>query len=287
MKKQGSSFMRRIFLLLLLASLGYAGFVAWEQKDSLMGSLDVWNNQEPAHTFELACSPETIMLKHQKELLRTPEYSFGKAYVTFSPLLLMHIKYAQEGRQTVEACSIWDLLTAEMILDTNTFETTHGFEDCINSQASEDDFRILHALSRHNGVRNSEQLAQELGMDRDCLASRLDALRKKQLIVQKLDTVTLHFQSPLLKVPPKTNLTLPVVNKVIARDGQIPCRYSKEQVQKLAKAAFGSDFAIRSTQEVFMPIVVIEVQNPDSSILKTYWNGITGKRLSWQLYSPS
>ena len=283
MKKQSGSFMRRIFLLLLLAGFGYAGYVVWEQKDALVGSLDVWHSQEPVHTFELACMPESIMQKHQKELLRTSEHSFGKAYVTFSPLLLMHIKYAQEGRQTIEATSIWDLMTAEMILDTHTFETTHGFEDCINSQATDDDFRILHALSKHNGSRNSEQLAQELGMDRDILSQRLELLRKKHLIVQKLDTIQLHFQSPLLKVSPKTNLTLPVVSKVIASSAQINRRYSREQVQKLAKAAFGNDFAIRSTQEVFLPIVVIEVQNPDSSILKTYWNGITGKRLSLRI----
>jgi len=48
---------------------------------------------------------------------------------------------------------------------------------------------------------------------------------------------------------------------------------------KTAKAAFGDDFAIRKTTEIFLPVYSIVVQNPDGSHMTTYWNALNGKNI--------
>lgn len=275
----GSIFKKLLFLV-VIGLLIAGGFWAVEERPELSQYVaDFGQKETTTQTFELVFPPETIMQLRKKELLRSAEHSFGTSYVQFSPLLLLHVKYTPNQKQTEEADCLWDQSTAEMILDTSTFETTHGFEDCINAQASDEDFLILHALSKHSGSMNKDALAVELGIDSETLTGRLNSLRKKHLIVQKLDTVTLHFQTPLLKVVPKTKIVQRFVDKQIQKEARLAAKYSKSQIQKLAQDAFGADFAIRSSREVYVPIVVVVVQNPDGSQLKTLFNGVTGKRI--------
>ncbi|MCE5293344.1 MAG: hypothetical protein LLF94_01855 [Chlamydiales bacterium] len=278
----GTSFgtvIKRFFIFGILALIAVGGFWALEERPEISQYFDFGTKSANLQTFELVHPPEAIMQRMQKELLRTPEHSFAKPYVQFSPMLMLHVKYSPNQKLTEEADCLWDQNTAEMVLDTATFETTHGFQDCMNQQANEEDFRILHALAKHSGSLNKDKLASELGMDIDVLSNQLATLKRKHLIVQKQDMVTLHFQSPLLKTVPKTNQQLSFVEKQVPKESRLNAKYSKSQIQKLAQDAFGTDFAIRSSKEVYLPIVVVVVQNPDGSELKTFFNGVTGKRI--------
>ncbi len=283
MAKKKSSFfgklIKKFIFLGVLALVVAGGIWALEERPDISQYLDFGLTESPVQTFEVAYTPETIMQKHKQDLLRTSEHSFGEPYMQFSPLLLLHVKFTPNQKQTEEADCLWDQTTAEMILDTSTFETTHGFEDCVNSQATDEDFRLLHALSKRGGSLNKDTLAQELGVGNDVLTLQLNSLRKKHLIVQKLDTISLHFQSPTLQVAPRTLIAQNFVDKEIQKEAKISPNYSKSQIQKMAQDAFGADFAIRSSKEVYLPVVVIVVQNPDGSQLKTSFNGITGARL--------
>jgi len=271
--------LKYLFLLLLLAAVSFTGWYGFEHYDELASYVTSSQKEGPILTFEAAYTPEELMQRHERELLKDQNHLYGKASVKFLPFLLMDVKYSRADKSTQEAKLIWNLENGEMVLDTQTFDTTHGFEDCINARAMEDDFRILHALHRHGGKATKEALAHELGMDQAVLLDRLEALRKKHLVAIKLDTVRIHLESPLLQVAPQTRVYHYFVTKNVPGDSQIAPRYSKDQVRKIAKAAFGPDFAIRSEHLLFVPIFQISVQNPDGSTLKTYWNGITGKKV--------
>jgi hypothetical protein len=268
-----------LFSLIACVAIAFGAYWAWQNQDEIASLVQDGQKNGSIITFELDKTPDSIAQRYQKELLKTPEHTFGKTEIKFVPYLLMDVKYTREDKKTDEAKILWSLENGEMVLDTSSFDSTHGFEDCINSQASEDDFRILHALSRKGGTTTKEILSEELGMDPDMLLDRLDGLRKKHLIAIKQDTIRLHFQSPLLKVQPQTKIAHNLVTKEVSCEDQIKPKYSKEQVRKVAKAAFGQDFAIRSQEIVFVPIFVIEVKNPDGSTFRTYWNGVTGKRV--------
>ena len=266
-------------LFIILAAGGFSAWYGMEHYDELVSYVNPSHKEGPILTFEAAYTPEEIMQRHEKELLKGHNHAYGKASVKFLPFLLMDVKYSKADKSTQEAQLIWNLENGEMVLDTQTFDTTHGFEDCINAKALDDDFRILHALQRHGGKATKEALAAELGMDQAVLFDRLEALRKKHLVAIKLDTVRIHLESPLLQVQPQTRIYHYFVTKNVLAESQIAQRYSKDQIRKIAKAAFGPDFAIRSEHLLFVPIFQINIQNPDGSTLKTYWNAITGKKI--------
>ena len=56
--------------------------------------------------------------------------------------------------------------------------------------------------------------------------------------------------------------------------------FTPGQIERIAKAAFGQNFAIRTMTDVYLPVHSIIVQNPDGSIHTSHWNALNGKRLS-------
>ncbi|MDB6080910.1 MAG: hypothetical protein JWO53_182 [Chlamydiia bacterium] len=276
--------LRYIFLLLVLAAIGYGGWYGWEHLDDLASQIPGLQKEETLLTFEVATTPDEIMHKHQKELLKSPAHTLSKTTIKYIPFFLLDVKYPRDDRKTEEGKVLWSLENGEMVLDTATFETTHGFEDCINAGAKDEDFRLMQVLNKKGGSMSKEALCQELGMESEALFERLEALRKKHLVTIRGDTVRIHLSTPLLKVYPETRITYPFVTKVVATENQFPQRYSKGQVRQIAKAAFGPDFAIRSEHLLFIPVFQIDVQNPDGSIHSTYWNGCTGKRVTMKQF---
>jgi hypothetical protein len=270
---------KKFIFVLITCACGFGGYWAWQNSHDVKAYLDDFSNESSILTFELPTSSEEFVQKHQKELLKDQNHALGQVGVKFLPFLLFDVKYTNDSKNTEESKLIWNLENGEMVLDTESFETTHGFEDCINAKATDDDFRIMHALHDHGGSLAKEALCKDVGLDYDLVNYRLDILRKKQLVVVRGDSVRIHLQSPLFKVQPRTKISHHFVIKAVEAKNQIQPVYSKDQVRKIAKAAFGQDFAIRKEELVFVPIFQIEVLNPDGSILKTYWNALNGKRI--------
>jgi hypothetical protein len=231
-------------------------------------------------TFEATSSPDELMQKYQKDLLHDQNHTFGKATIKFLPCALFDIKYQKEDKSTEEARLLWSLDNGEIILDTRTFETTHGFEDFIRAGAKDEDFRILFLLMKHGGQASRDTLVEELGIDPDTVIEKLDSLRRKHLVAAYGDLIRIHLAAPLFKVKPESQIPNHIVTKKTSSDALSSATYSKEQIKKIAKAAFGLDFAIRGENIIYIPIVEIDIQNPDGSVLKTYWNGLNGKKIT-------
>ena len=60
---------------------------------------------------------------------------------------------------------------------------------------------------------------------------------------------------------------------------RIARHYSLAQIERLTRAAFGNDFVIRKTSDIYLPVHCIVVQNPDGSIHTSHWNALNGKEL--------
>ena len=83
-----------------------------------------------------------------------------------------------------------------------------------------------------------------------------------------------------MQVVPETKLDQWLVTKQSRNTSRIPRRFHPSQIESIARAAFGNDFAIRKTTEIYLPVYSIIVQNPDGSQMSTYWNALNGKRFS-------
>lgn len=265
--------------LLLLAGGGYYAYHHFPQVQGVLQS-KIGNAGGQFYTFKPHLMPQEIVEKHQKELLKGPSSKIADAKVLFLPHVLMEVKFSQNQEQSAEGILLWSLVDGEMVLDTTDWKTTHGFEDCINARADKNDFRLLTALVEGGGSMEKEKLYQKFKVESDIVDKWIESCKTKKLVVVSGGKLRLHFQNPNLVVQPMTRVEESLVSMPVACSKCPKKKYSMSQIEHFTALAFGPEFAIRTSREVYLPIYAIPVEHSDGSVLTTYWNGITGKRLS-------
>lgn len=271
--------MKKILTILVIIAAVVVGWFAYNQ-EQIPHLVQKYVENGEFVTLKARYTPEQIMEAHKKELLPDNQHVFQEPTVKYYPYLLLEVKYLQSDKKSREGMALWSLVDGEMVINTETWEQTHGFEDAINADANRNDFKLMQALARQRGSASTEQLQRDLHVEKETLYQWVESASNKYLIVQKGNEIQLHFQDPKILVQPETKITDWLVKKPYSHSQLVAGRYSQSQIQKIAKAAFGEDFAIRNATEVFLPIYVIDVVNPDGSTLTTFWNAITGERLS-------
>lgn len=272
--------MRKIFIVPLAIALVSAAGWYFNGKEHFSGLVQQYVENGEFTTLKARYTPDQIMEINRKALLVDNQHSYQESDLKFHPYVLMEIKYTQPETKSREGIMLWSLVDGEMVINTDTWEKTHGFEDAINAGATRNDFKLMHALSKTRGVATSDQLQKELRIEKETLESWVESASSKHLVVQKGHEIQLHFQDPKLSVQPETKMTDWLVKKPYNHAQRVSSQYSIGQIQKVAKAAYGDDFAVRSTTEVYLPVYSIEVLNPDGSTFTSYWNAITGQKMS-------
>lgn len=271
--------MRKFILLLFAACLLAGGWWFYNNHEQALSVVQQYVENGEFVTLEARFSPEQIMEAHRKELLTTEQHAFRNSGLKFHPYLMMEIKYSQPDKKSREGVLFWSLVDGEMVLNSETWEKTHGFEDAINADASRTDFKLMNALAKSKGSATTDQLQKDLHIEKETLQSWIDSAAAKHLVVQKGNAIQLHFQDPKILVQPETKINDWLVTKPYDHAQRIPKKYSNHQIQKITKAAFGDDFKIRAATEVFLPVYSIEVLNPDGSVRTSFWNALNGERI--------
>lgn len=230
------------------------------------------------HTLEARFSAEQIMEKNRKMLLKDSKYSYLEPSLQFYPYALLEVKYSKESK-TKEGILLWSLLDGELVIDTADWQTTHGFQDCINAEADKNDFKIIKMLAKNNNKADRDVLLRNLPIENETLDVWIDSCRQKKLIIQRGSEYSLHFCEPRFMLLPETKIDEWVVTKPSKGANCIPKRYTVSQITQTALTAFDNDFKIRGVTEVYLPVYNIVVQNPDGSVLTTHWNALNGKRI--------
>lgn len=272
--------MRLTFSILCVAAITGGSWYLWETNPNLRDLAAQYIENGEVLTLEARYTPEQIMNAHRTELISDDAYTFQEPELKFHPYLLMEVKYMQPDKKTKEGVILWSMVDGEMVLDTQTWDKTHGFEDAILANASKDDFKVLNALAKFKGRMTMEQLQKELHVEPETLMPWVDSTRQKHLVIQKGAELQLHFQNPKILVTPQTKINQWLVTKPYIHAQRIAKKYTPNQIQANARAAFGQDFMIRSVTEVFLPVYSIEVLNPDGSVLTSFWNALNGQRIT-------
>jgi hypothetical protein len=279
-KKESKPSSRRFLFIVLLLILIAGGWWAWQSpvlsnwKDQLLQYID----NRDISTLEARYLPEQIIEMHRQELLSHDKRTLQNTTLKYYPYLLLDVKYSESNR-TREGVLLWGLNDGEMVLNTETWEITHGFKDCLECQATRSDFKILQALARRQEMMTIEELQKELHVEREVLNSWIEGAKQKHLIVQKGNLLQLHFEDPKLLVTPQTKIKQHLVSKPLGEGQKVARTYSRNQIMDITQAAFGSDFKIRSEQEIFLPVYSFEILNPDGSVQISEWNALTGQRI--------
>lgn len=271
--------MRRMLYLVILAALCCGAYLFWQKNGDLMGFLKPYVDLGDMATLEARYTAGQIMEANKNKLRMDEQHRLQEPYLRFYPYLLMDVKYSISGEKTREGVLLWGMVDGEMVLNSDTWETSHGFQDAIESGASREDFKILFALDANGGELSREELQRKLQVESDVLEFWISSAKQKHLVIQKGNQFYLHFESPKLNVTPQTKLKQALVTKPSVQAVRIPIRYSMRQIEKTAKAAFGNEFTIRAAREVFLPVYSLDILNPDGSLLSTQWNALNGRRL--------
>ena len=278
--------MRIVSLIILVVCMGYGLYWVSTNRPEVKMKIEEFIEGGQFHTLEIKYSARQIMEHHRKDLLKDNSHTYLEPALKFYPYLLLEVKYTLSDEKTREGIILWDLLDGEMVVDTKDWEKTHGFGDCINANTEKHEFKIINILAKKGGSIDRDGLSKALNVENEILDSWIDACRKKKLIVQTGNRYRLHLQNPKLRTIPETRISEWLVTKPYKNAVRLPRRYSLSQIQKLAKSAFGHDFAVRQTTDVYLPVHSIVVQNPDGSIQTTHWNAVNGKKLSQAYFAP-
>lgn len=269
---------KNIIILIAVGILIGAGWY-FNSQEHLAGFVQQYVENGEITTLKARYTPDQIMEANRKDLLVDNQHSYQEPGLKFHPYVLMEVKYTQD-KKSREGMMLWSLVDGEMVINTDSWEKTHGYEDAINAEATRNDFKLMHALSKNRGSATAEQLQKDLRIEKETLDSWVESASSKHLVVKKNNEIQLHFQDPKLTVQPETKVTDWLVKKPYNHAQRVSNKYSISQIQKITKAAFGDDFSVRSSTEVFLPVYSIEVLNPDGSIFTSYWNALTGQRMA-------
>ncbi len=273
--------MLRILSSIVLVSLaGYGVWWASHHHPEVKQKVEEILDSGYFHTLEIRYTANQIMESQRTKLLKTNRHKYLEPSLKFYPYLLMEVKFNISEDKTNEGVILWDLMDGEMVIETKGWEKTHGFADCILANVQKNEFKILNTLARKGGSSDREGLTKVLNVENEILDSWLDSCRRKQLIVQSGNRYRLHLQNPRLRIKPETVLDERLVTKPFKNAERLQKRFSIGQVERLSKAAFGNDFAVRKVLDVYLPIHSISVQNPDGSIHTSHWNALNGQQLA-------
>ncbi|MGE3954791.1 MAG: hypothetical protein AB7F31_06385 [Parachlamydiales bacterium] len=273
---------RLLSTLITLGTLAGSGWWTWHHVPAVrvfvLQHLDL-TTAPGFQTLEARYTPDQIMEAQKSSLISDADHTFARPQLKFYPYLLMEVKYTDRNARTREGTMLWGLNDAEMVLDTSTWEKTHGFGDCISVGARSSEFKVLNTLASNNNAVSREELYRLLTVEPELLDQWIDSCRQKKLIVATGGQYRLHFESPKLNVPPETHLHQPLVTKSFKNADRVTPRFRPNQIEAAAQAAFGSDFTVRSSREVYLPVYSIVVHNPDGTVHTSYWNALNGKPL--------
>ncbi len=269
---------RLFFSACLLGAIALGGWFIWDSFPNLREIVKEKFHSTDLRTLEIRFSAEEIMERNRRELLKGEDYAYLEPRLVFYPYVMMKTKFTTPQLRTQEGILLWGLTDGEMVINTSNWERTHGFEDCLLAKATKNDFKILKAIIEAGGAIDRENLYQKFKADADIVDKWITCCRNKKLVAVSGNHFRLHLQNPHLENTPITLLNEPLVAQPTKYSIKSKKRYSIAQVRKLAQIAFGDDFAIKSTVQIFLPVYNIEVQNPDGSVLVTYWNALNGRR---------
>lgn len=272
--------MRFIFSLITFGAACYGLWWFSETRPDVKTKLEEILHSGSFNTLEVRYSASQIMDAHRKRLLRDNRHRYLEPTMKFYPYSLLEVKYSVSEKKTKEGVILWDMSDGEMVLETKNWLKTHGLGDCINAGTDRQEFRLINILASKGGSADRQILSKILRVENEVLDAWIENCRRKQLIVQTGNRIRLHLEKPRLDMRPCTKIDERLVTKPHKNTERVANHFSLAQVERIAKAAFGADFAIRKSADLYLPVHCIVVQNPDGSIHTSHWNALNGKQMN-------
>lgn len=275
--------MRLLFVLIMLAVGGYGFWWYSDLNPELRTKVEAYLPMTSVRAFEVKYPASQIIEANQKKLLKEKGSQIVESSLKFYPYLLIESKYTSKNK-TKESLLLWDLTDGEMVLDTRDWEKTHGFGDCIRANLLPHEFKIVSTIARKGGSCDRSHLLEKLQVDFPVLEAWMRSCYKKNLVVEAGEKYRLHLQKPKLTRVPETKVDGRLVTKTYKQANTLAKEFSKAQIERVARTAFGQHFIILRATEVYLPVYSVVVQHPKGMLETSHFNALTGKPLNTSLF---
>ncbi len=274
--------MRGLYLLFLLAFVGFGSWWLVDNSDTVHQLVRRYTGGEREETMFLALEPrfsvDQLMNAHRDELPDHRRDDRLSPTLKLYPYLLLDVTYNRSDKKGREGVILWSLDDGEMILDTDSWDSTHGFNQLIAMQANEQDYKVIKALASRGGKVRRDQLIRVLNQPSDVVDEWVDNAMSKRLVIQDGNNYRLRNPDVNIDVAPITIISQRLVTKPYNHAVKQTTKYSKEEIQEAVEAVFAPNVTIRDVHEVFLPVYSIALSNRDGTVQSVYWNALNGKK---------
>jgi len=266
----------RFFFLIVFAIFSGMALSFWG--GNLGHAIQRYVENEEFLVLKQKYTADDIVEAHRKELFGEKDASLDDVSLQFHPHLLMEVAYQTSSHRLGKGVLLWSLVDGEMVIDASSWEKTRGFSRALQAKADFQDFLVLNTLARFDGELSLQRLYRELRMDKGVFLSVMQRVKDKSLVMQKDAKVSLLGLNSCFPIAPRTTIGSWFMNRSYAHAKCVKVRYSEDEVQELALAAFGDrDFKIIRSSRVYIPVYNVLVRNHfDGSLDFSAWNGMTG-----------
>ncbi len=272
--------MRLLFTLITLAIGGYGFFWMTDKNPDLKQKVEELLDFRTTTALETRFDSAQVMETHNKKLLKEKGARYLDPTLRFFPHLLLEVKYCDSKKRTKEGFILWDLTDGEMVLNTKSWDKTHGFADCILTNATSNEIKLLNLFAIQGGTCETATLLKKAEIELPLLEILLRSCLKKNLITSLGNNkYRLHLEDPKLVVKPETKLHEQLTTHSHRRVERAAKNFSRAQVERLIKMSFGEGFSVRSATELYLPVHRIVIQKADGSTKTAHFNALTGKEL--------
>lgn len=276
--------MKLIFTLISLCSLGYGLWWFADSHPEVKNKFESYVKLGEVNALEIRHTSEQIMEENRKSLLRKSGAIYLDPILKFYPYLLLEVKFTPSNNKTKEGIILWDLTDGEMVLDSEDWEKSHGYGDFMQMSVQDQEFKILHYISKKGKASDEAKIAEDLKTDSHVIDIWLKNCIRKGLVIAAQDGYRLHLEKPNLANIPETKLKRRPLTKPMKAEYKVAQQFSSARVERMAKVAFGKTFSIRRSSLIFLPVYNITVQNPSGSVHTSFWNATNGIRLPSALF---
>lgn len=271
--------MRFISTLITLAALGYGVLWLGKHHPEVGEKAFSFISSRPSIALQPQFTPEQVIELHSRLLTKSRAVIQGNPHITYIPILLMEVKYADTSYTTGEGFLLWDLSDGEMIFNINTWQKSHGLADCIRANATKQECKVVALMAKKGGQLGRESIRKGLHIDGDLIDQWLDDCRQKKLLVPSGNGYRLHMQDPKFPTSPVSIVDTQLTTYSTKKAEVASKRFDASSITSFAEAYFGSDFAIKNADEVLLPIYAITTESYDGRMKTYFFNGLTGKEL--------
>ena len=272
--------MRIITILLLVFFVAAGAIYLYHHGEDLKGYIGDQMDSGEFLTIEPRFSASQIISAHTNDLITSAEQSLQEPGLKFYPYLLVEISYKNADHKPLDGILLWSLSDGELITDTETWTTTHGFEEMIAHDADAGDYKIVKALAANQGAMTRDQLQSYLSLSSRTVDDWIQKTRQKHLITQRGNQYALAQKNLEIDVKPQTKINQWLNTKPYSHAHREPARFSSTEIEKAIHSAFGGNITIRYAREVYLPIYNISIIHSDGTVRTTAWNALNGQPLT-------